>query len=174
MNPPEYDIPDSLQTPKDGDDLVMGKHVNIASLKQVAKWLDYLRDNDCFDNTRIIIVADHAIRINHPNFEAFKDKNYSPEGINPLFLVKDFDSNSTLVTDYSLMSNADTIYIATKDLPVDSKNPFTGKTFTQPDKSKGLIFYSTGAPEGIEKTQFNIDPTPYLIKDSIYNMKPAE
>lgn len=174
MNPPEYDIPDSLQTPKDGDDLVMGKHVNIASLKQVAKWLDYLRDNDCFDNTRIIIVADHAIRINHSNFEAFKDKNYSPEGINPLFLVKDFDSNSTLVTDYSLMSNADTIYIATKDLPVDSKNPFTGKTFTQPDKSKGLIFYSTGAPEGIEKTQFNIDPTPYLIKDSIYNMKPAE
>ena len=72
------------------------------------------------------------------------------------------------------MSNADTIYIATKDLPVDSKNPFTGKPIIQQDKTKSLIFYNTGAPEGIEKTQFNIDPTPYLIKDSIYNMKPMD
>ena len=38
-------------------------HVNAAALLQVAKWLDFLKENDCYDNTRIIIVADHGRRI---------------------------------------------------------------------------------------------------------------
>ena len=33
---------------------------NIAMYKCVAKWMEWLKDNDCYDNTRVIIVADHG------------------------------------------------------------------------------------------------------------------
>lgn len=33
---------------------------NVAMFKRVAKWMEYLKENDCYDNTRIIIVADHG------------------------------------------------------------------------------------------------------------------
>lgn len=34
---------------------------NAAFLRRLAEWMDYLRRNDCYDNTRIIVVADHGI-----------------------------------------------------------------------------------------------------------------
>lgn len=35
---------------------------NMAALLQLGEWFDYLRDNGVYDNTRIILVADHAFR----------------------------------------------------------------------------------------------------------------
>ena len=39
---------------------MMHYHVDIASFISIGKWMDYLRENGVYDNTRIIIVADHG------------------------------------------------------------------------------------------------------------------
>lgn len=103
-------------------------HVNASTLLQVARWFDFLKANDCYDNTRIIIVADHGRHIHTP---AFKNMKYGLEyaGYNPLFMVKDFNAKGKLKTDNSFMTNADTLFFAKKDLPVSDKNPFTGNKF---------------------------------------------
>jgi YidC/Oxa1 family membrane protein insertase len=66
-------------------------HVNISSYLLLAKWFDFLKQNDTYDNTRIIIVSDHGIGIKTQ--EAFE----LPTGIfssacHPILLVKDFGS----------------------------------------------------------------------------------
>lgn len=35
-------------------------HTNMSALLRVGEWLDYLREQNVYDNTRIIIVADHG------------------------------------------------------------------------------------------------------------------
>ena len=39
---------------------VIHYHVNMATFIQLGKWFDYLRENGVYDNTRIILVSDHA------------------------------------------------------------------------------------------------------------------
>ena len=42
-------------------------HVNIASYIALGEWFDYLRENGVYDNTRIIIVADHGSNLGQFN-----------------------------------------------------------------------------------------------------------
>ena len=34
--------------------------INMAAMLQLANWFDYMRENGVYDNTRIILVADHG------------------------------------------------------------------------------------------------------------------
>ena len=108
-------------------------HVNMASLLKLGQWLDYLRENDVYDNTRIIIVADHGRTLRQ-----FSDMNDKALGIdlmscNPLLLVKDFGSTA-FSTDESFMTNADVPTLATDELIEDPVNPFTGKRISSEAK----------------------------------------
>lgn len=107
---------------------------NVAAFKQIGKWLDYLRDNNVFDNTRIIIVSDHGRGIEIPC------KNENVAWYSALFMFKDFNSNNDVITNYDFMTNADTLFLAKKDLPISNINPFTGKEFIQ-DKENGVNIY---------------------------------
>lgn len=114
---------------------------NMAALLQLGKWFDMLREQDVYDNTRIIIVADHGFAANQ--FEdlifgedAGEKNRHHPEDImayNPLFLVKDFDSNGFQVDD-RFMTNADTPTLALDGLIDEPVNPFTGKAITDAAK----------------------------------------
>ena len=42
---------------------VIHYHANMAAFIQLGKWFDYMRENNVYDNTRIIIAADHGIGI---------------------------------------------------------------------------------------------------------------
>ena len=42
------------------EDQVTHYHVNISSFAVLGDWFDYLRENGVYDNTRIILVADHG------------------------------------------------------------------------------------------------------------------
>lgn len=128
--------------------------VNTASYKQIGKWLDYLRANDVYDNTRIIIVADHGKGIDLP------EVSENAAWFNPLLLFKDFDSNAPVSTDESFMTNADTLFLSKEGLPVSDINPFTGKKLVQ-DKDNGVNCYyclKWNAPEQlVDSYQFGID-----------------
>jgi len=104
---------------------------NAAALIQFGKWLDYLKENGVYDNTRIIVVADHGFRHTFRAFETFGEKidNDTVGQFNPLLLVKDFDADGLYVTDNAFMSNADTPRLAVEGLEVSNVNPFTGNAF---------------------------------------------
>ncbi len=108
---------------------------NMAALLQLGRWFDCLRENDVYDNTRIIIVSDHG-----RNLRLLKMKfDRSPASdlllYSPLLLVKDFDSRQGLSTDERFMTNADTPTLAFRGLIDDPVNPDTGKPVT--DALKG-------------------------------------
>ena len=107
----------------------------------IGRWLDYLKDEGVYDNTRIIIVADHGYYLeNFPEMLMHDEigTKLDGEAFAPLLMVKDFGCRGDLKTSEEFMTNADTPYLATKDLVNDPVNPFTGKPITDQGK-KGTI-----------------------------------
>ena len=122
-------------------------HSNMAAFIQLGKWLDYLRENGVYDNTRIIIVADHGRAVGSSNDFVCKDFSYegvTAESYYPLFMVKDFNSEGFTVSD-EFMTNADVPTLATQDIISNPVNPFTGKPINSDEKyaHDQLIIVST-------------------------------
>ncbi len=147
----------------------------LATFIQLGKWFDYLRENNCFDNTRIIIVADHGIMLSLKDFENFSDPDI-PSGFNPILLIKNFNCNAPFQTDTTFMTNADTLFLATKDLPVSKLNPFTKKELKS-DKANGcncfFMYNNELNPETLEnKTQFTVTPQgSWHVEENIFDEK---
>lgn len=102
---------------------------NMAGMLKVGEWLNYLKKNHVYDNTRIIIVADHGRPTHQLSNRIIKDTAdgiYDTEFYYPLLLVKDFNSNK-FSTSEELMTNGDVPTLAMKGLIDHPKNPFTGK-----------------------------------------------
>lgn len=162
LNAPYYDR--VIKTDEEVSYGTLVYHTNVAAYITVAQWLDYLRKNNCYDNTRIIIVSDHSINIGLKEFESFGDNSDFPESLNCILLFKDFNSNDPVITDDTFMTNADTLYLATKDMPVSKINPFTGKELKQ-DKENGITVYDVdGVHQDKTCTGFNI------IKERIFHV----
>lgn len=119
---------------------VTNYQANAASLLQIANWLDFLRANDVYDNTRIILVADHGTNIgNMPNSDLPTNSNV-PEGANsissyyPTLMVKDFNSTGFNVSK-EFMTNGDVPTIAFESLIDNPVNPFTGNVINSDEKN---------------------------------------
>ncbi|MDR0451075.1 MAG: YidC/Oxa1 family membrane protein insertase [Treponema sp.] len=112
-------------------------HLNMASLLLMAKFMDFLKDEGIYDNTRIILVADHG-----RGSGDYKENITLPGGsplqyYNPLLMFKDFNSRGGgLAVDNSFMTNGDAALFALKDLIPDPVNPFTNKEL-KADKDGG-------------------------------------
>lgn len=109
----------------DSETPVEAWHANVAAYIQLSKTLDMLKQEGIWDNTRIIIVADHGRDIPLKAFDAFSTE--LPNSFNPLFLVKDFGETGPYKTDNTFITNADTLVYATKNLGLSENNPYTGK-----------------------------------------------
>lgn len=102
-------------------------HMLMAFLSRFEEFILYLKQNNCYDNMRIIIASDHG-----NGFESGKFDNtpcipsMQKESVQAFLLVKDFGEHGELKTDMTFMTNADVPYLSTKDLILDAKNPFTG------------------------------------------------
>ena len=133
-----------------GSSPVMHYQINMAAIQVLCDWFDYLRANDCFDNTRIIVVSDHAKELRRfPDMtmnvkEGDKTLNIDLLESNCMLLVKDFDSQEFTV-DERFMMNADTPALAMEGLIEDPVNPYTGNAIDMSAKDAGAqhIFYSS-------------------------------
>ena len=99
----------------------------ICTLHKLGDWFDYLRAAGCYDNTRIIIVADHGLTLydtSTPN-----EYSYISQAFNPLLMVKDFDATGFTVSD-EIMTNAETCFLAFDGLIDNPINPSTGNYLT--------------------------------------------
>ena len=111
-------------------------HVNMAALLKLGEWFDYLRENDLYDNTRIILVSDHGYDVRHLKEQLLTDSNgnvHDLERYFPLLMVKDFDSEGFSYSD-AFMTNADVPTLALDQLIENPVNPFTGKVINSDEK----------------------------------------
>jgi YidC/Oxa1 family membrane protein insertase len=146
-------------------------HGNAAALLRLADWFSFLKRENLYDNTRIIIVSDHGAQKNYvsqmsPGFTVNID-NY-----NPLLLVKDFYASGNIKTNYGFMTNADVPFLALDGQIEDPVNPFTGKKITTDLKKSPLYVACSG---GIhlgdpESTQIYLDPErDYYVHKNIFD-----
>ena len=124
---------------------------NMAAFLQLGKWFDILREENVYDNTRIILVADHGFALEHFTDMKFGERDgdrteHNPEdamGYNPLLLVKDFNSKGFRLDD-RFMTNADTPLLAMDSIISSPVNPFSGKAITDDAKivQEYHVFYT--------------------------------
>ena len=116
-------------------------HVNMAALMQLGDWFDYLRQNNVYDNTRIILVADHGRDLSI--FDHDPDASHDIEFYMPLLLVKDFDAKG-FTTSTEFMTNADVPALAMEGLIENPTNPYTGNPIDTTGKEDDLYVILSG------------------------------
>lgn len=134
-----YDISFEGKNTRQGDNAYL---IDKTVLSSVTDFIDYLKNNDAFDNTKIIIVSDHGIGFNGKLFENQEPclpNNYMKDHLNPVLLVKDFKSNKSFNVDFDFMTNADVPNIALSDIIDNPINPFTGNIIDDNYKKNGVV-----------------------------------
>jgi len=131
----EYDQKNPGRYASDGSYVALDKRycairyqVCMAAMLKLGEWMDYLKSEGVYDNTRIIIVSDHGYNLwNTPELEVVsgEDEKTDLTMFNCTLLVKDYN-DKVFKVDTSFMTNADVPSIATADLVPDAHNPFTG------------------------------------------------
>lgn len=116
---------------------------NMASLLRICEWINYLKENDVYDNTRIIIVADHGRFV--------EGEECHIADFNPLLLVKDFNASGKLKTDDSFMTNADVPYLAMNGLINNPVNPNTGNPISMDPKFNEKILIIGAGDNNVNK-----------------------
>jgi hypothetical protein len=144
----------------------MQYHVNAAAIKRLGDWLQYLKDNDVYDNTRIIFVSDHGALAE--TFVTHTNHPFDVDQYNCLLMCKDFYSAGILETDNTFMSNADVPVLAMKDIIENPVNPFTGKTVSD-DYKKNKLHIVVGRLNDMNDRQYLLDPQKdYYVHGNIF------
>ena len=117
--------------------------VNALSLLQLGTWFEELKQENCYDNSKIIIIADHGIgtteKANSNYKTPYLTDKFEKDHLNPLMLVKNFNENGELKTDLSFMTNADVPTLVLEDIVVSPVNPFTNNSISSDAKSNGVL-----------------------------------
>lgn len=91
--------------------LFWGKYNSeVCALKEVDKWILWLKNKNIYDNTLFIIVSDHGRADSYPQLKIAGNK-FPGYYTDTLLLVKEPKSRGNLRTDSRLMSNTDTASI---------------------------------------------------------------
>jgi len=144
-------------------------HVNIASIKRLGDWFNFLKANNVYDNTRIILVSDHGAA---PVFKYKTNLPFNIEWYNALLLVKDFNATGNFKTDNSFMSNGDVPFLALNNQIENPINPFTGNEISTSCKLNPLYItmstsFSLSSPDS--KT-INLNPNlDYYVHTNLFN-----
>lgn len=110
------------------DQQIMMYHSTMAAFKALGNWFDYLRENGLYDNTRIILVADHGHGLEQLDdlMLYVDDEDVRLEYFFPLLMEKDFNKTGFDVSD-KFMTNADTPSMAFEGIIDNAVNPFTSQ-----------------------------------------------
>ena len=107
---------------------------SMAAMLQLGEWFDYMREKDVYDNTRIILVADHG-RSYLLEGDEYRLGERDIDNFHPLLMVKDFNGKE-FVTSEEFMTNGDVPTLAMKDIIDSPVNPFTGKRIDSSEKTR--------------------------------------
>lgn len=142
----EYDAEHPVRYSIGGESIVLSDtnqmehyQINMAAMIQLGNWFDYLRENDVYDNSRIIIVADHGRDLDLFDRKLGDSRYDDLNFFYPLLVVKDFESQVFSIDD-RFMTNADTPVIAFSGLINNPENPFTGKSINDLQKAEPVQY----------------------------------
>jgi hypothetical protein len=113
-------------------------HTSAAFYHAFGKYLEDLKKNGVYDNTRIIIVADHGtgVRPSNPELD-FTVQGKSWTRYNPVLMLKDFNAAGKLLQNWDFMTNADVPQLALDGIVDDPVNPWTGRLLSKKGKENG-------------------------------------
>ena len=158
-------------------------HTQMAALKLLGKWLDWLKAQGVYDNCRIIIASDHGGIGLEDCMEPDEELDSRLAGISyrgrghyhPLFMFKDFNANGPLLTKMDFMTNADAASLLLNGLIEKPVNPFTQKEIpldTRPLKKDGVVITTCDKhlPHAHKNPyRFDIKKNEWwLVKDNIF------
>lgn len=160
-------------------------HTQMATFKRLAQWFDYLKENNVYDNTRIVIVSDHGCVSTEKEFDEnleldrkIAGNKYSGRGhYHCLLMYKDFNTSGNLKTDNTFMTNVDTPSLLLKGLGNNFTNPFTGKTIpldTTDFKKDGIYITSSDAHQPLYNGTYKFsikDNEWWHVKENIFESK---
>jgi membrane protein insertase Oxa1/YidC/SpoIIIJ len=144
-------------------------HINSSAILRLSEYFDFLKLNNVYDNTRIILVSDHGVLDN--TYVTRTGLPFPVDQFNPLLLVKDFNARGDMKTDMTFMSTADVPTLAVEGLIENPVNPFTGNAITTVKKNDPLLILTQRV---IRKNNNEIGLGPhntYFIHDNIFNEK---
>ena len=153
----------------------------VGVLKRFADFMDFLKENNLYDNTKIVLVSDHGMSCDTGVFDN-KTQNFPfyKENMTASLLVKDFSNRGKLKEDYAFMTNADTPALALKGIDGKALNPFTKNpldvNFIGGGITKNDFIKMSNAPAESTRirknARFNIkDDEWYTVKDNIFDDK---
>ncbi len=95
-------------------------YINIASHRLVADWLEWMKEEDVYDNTQILVVADHGMEMGDSLGDGIVPREFLP-----LMMYKPFHSKGPLAISDEFMTNADGAGLVTSSFG-QFVNPYTG------------------------------------------------
>lgn len=110
-----------------------------ATMKHIADWINWLKENNVYDNTRIIIASDHGRNVFNPMFskQKFASQGLLSEVENHVswfhstLMVKDFNSTSEFKTSDKFMTSADVPWLSLEGI-AEGINPYTNNKIKEP------------------------------------------
>lgn len=161
-------IPDKYLNIYKNDFSVRHFYGNVVSMNLIIKFINFLKKENLYDNTKIILVSDHG---NHTYNQTFFNNTYYRyfTQFNSLLMCKDFNSRGELKIDTNFSTVADASYLATKHIE-NIKNPFNGKIITNDYKTNGVYVIELLDPgiKGQYSNRYNFNIF-YYVKDNIFN-----
>jgi YidC/Oxa1 family membrane protein insertase len=145
VNNTEYDAANTERFTVNGRTMAMDDlsqyqtyEINMAAMIQLGNWFDYLKENGVYDNTRIILVADHGFplgQFDELDFTNMVGTHEDMESYTPLLMVKDFNAKEFNTSD-AFMTNGDVPSLATEGTVEEAVNPFTGEELDSDEKTE--------------------------------------
>ena len=146
--------------------------INVATYEELAVWLDFLKEEGVYDNTRIILVSDHGYSIQQ--FPDFSLDRIDLERFCPLLMVKDFNSHAPFSIDNTFMTNADVPLLAMSGIIDNPVNPFTGNPITDDDKTDGVVYITNSYNwqlNEVDGNGFDLSDSEWLaVRENIYDL----
>jgi YidC/Oxa1 family membrane protein insertase len=144
--------------------------VNMAAFKLIGRFLDSLRAQGAYDNTEIIMVADHGFELDNPAFSRFAKNGKRVSYFNPLLMVKGFGASGAWAADRRFGTNADAPAIATAVLG-EAVNPFNGHPLRElaPGETVRLVDKSIFDPASQARASLEFDEGDIVrVRDDIF------
>lgn len=177
LQQPEY-VPspnvDNSNAPKTPNSSDSSYNSMAGAMKMLAEYLDFLKENGVYDNSRIIIYSDHGAGGGNPEFNwDDKFRELQPEKYHPLLMVKDFNETGTLQVNYDFMTNSDVPTLVSEGIVQDPTNPYTGNKIDSHQKEEGALICLADKfmPYHFSSDKiFTIDADDWVrVKDNIYD-----